>query len=737
MYAYDGATGDYGAISNGWGVAITTITPVNQITDVGVTIAASTNQVILGSNVTCTVTITNSGTNAANVLLTNVLGAGLSFVSNTIPAFAPYQQIGQAQYYNLGILAGQTNLTLGFVATATAAGLQSSTANIGCSLIDPNTNNNQAVALISVVLPTADVSAAISAGAGAAVVGSNMVYTLTVSNSGPNLALNVIGLLTQAVAGSAGTVFSNNFGGIAPGFIATALFSNFPAMAGSLTNTWTVSTGSTDTNPANNTATLVLPVTYPEPVIVTSGVRLLAESFAPPTGAIESNETVTIVFFLKNIGAAPTTNLTATLLSGNGVVPVTASQNYGVISPGASAAQSFVFTGQGVPGSTITAVLSLNDNAYSLGTVSFPFTLSTPLSFTNSAQIIIPDSGPGTPYPSLIAVSTTNGVLGRVTATLQGFTHSFPHDVNILLTSPSGQQAVLMAHVGGPSSVTNLVLAFDDASTNSLTESALVSGSSHATQIPPMDFFPAVSGQPSNTNLSVFNGGNPNGLWSLYVYDDTPGNDGSIANGWTLGLTLVNPVNPPGSLAVGMTHAPDPVFTGNLLDFQIIVTNLGPAGAANVFLTDTLPAAASLVSASASQGTVNTNVAGAVTFNLGVFTNAGDTAAATLQVQPLQFGLAFNSATVTNDTGSSATATNTVTVIKAAPFFLQATNLANNLNLTLAGSAGQSYIIQVSTDLASWTSVFTNTAVSPGQFTFTNSLTNAPVRFYRALHLPQ
>ena len=51
LYAYDGKAGDYGAISNGWAVGVTTITPVNQITDLGVTIAASTNQVVLGSDV--------------------------------------------------------------------------------------------------------------------------------------------------------------------------------------------------------------------------------------------------------------------------------------------------------------------------------------------------------------------------------------------------------------------------------------------------------------------------------------------------------------------------------------------------------------------------------------------------------------------------------------------------------------------------------------------------------------
>jgi uncharacterized repeat protein (TIGR01451 family) len=445
-----------------------------------------------------------------------------------------------------------------------------------------------------------------------------------------------------------------------------------------------------------------------------------------------------MAFTFENIGAAPTANLTAALLATNGVfAPSPASQNYGIISPGASAAQNFSFTARGVPGSTITAVFALTNNGSPLGTVSFPFTLANPLTFNNAALIVIPDEGPGTPYPSEILVSTTNGVIGHVTAALQGFTHSYPRDVNVLLISPSGQQAVLMAHAGGPYSVTNLVLAFDDTSTNSLTDAILVSGANHATLIPPLDYYPGISGQPSNTNLSVFNGGNPNGVWSLYVLDDKAGNDGSIANGWTLGLTMVNPVNPPGSLAVGVTGAPNPVFTGNYLTFLVAVTNLGPSGSTNVLLTDTLPSGAALVSAAASQGTVNTNVTGLVSFNFGILANAGDTATATIQVQPLQTGVASNSATATNSAGAGATVAGSVTVLNPAPFYLQATNINQNLRLTLEGSAGQNYIIQVSANLTTWTDLSTNTATGVGVFTIINGFTNGPARFYRALHLPQ
>jgi uncharacterized repeat protein (TIGR01451 family) len=274
-----------------------------------------------------------------------------------------------------------------------------------------------------------------------------------------------------------------------------------------------------------------------------------------------------------------------------------------------------------------------------------------------------------------------------------------------------------------------------------LPQTSLVPATSHPnhpTQFLPLDSFPGIPGQPSNTNLNVFYGGNPNGIWSLYVYDDKPGNDGSIGGGWTLGLTLVNPINPPGSMSVGMTHAPDPVFTDNFLTFQITVTNLGPSSATNVILADALPAASTLVWATSTQGTINTNVAGAVAFNLGVLTNAGDIAGATIEVQPLLSGLVSNSVTVTNAAGLGAAASNTVTVTNATPFSLEAVCVADNLTLTLEkGSAGQRYIIQVSTNLTSWTSLSTNLASGAGQFTITNNAANAPARFYRALHLPQ
>jgi hypothetical protein len=68
---------------------------------------------------------------------------------------------------------------------------------------------------------------------------------------------------------------------------------------------------------------------------------------------------------------------------------------------------------------------------------------------------------------------------------------------------------------------------------------------------------------------------------------------------------------------------------------------------------------------------------------------------------------------------------------------LEATNYPGGLQLTLQGQPSQNYGIQVSTDLVNWTTVTTNTSSLTGVFTFTDSNTNSPGRFYRAIRIPQ
>ncbi|MGI8964664.1 MAG: hypothetical protein ACR2H1_01095, partial [Limisphaerales bacterium] len=181
-------------------------------------------------------------------------------------------------------------------------------------------------------------------------------------------------------------------------------------------------------------------------------------------------------------------------------------------------------------------------------------TIRTTALFTNSTFITINDStNPPTkasPYPSSITVPTNLiGNVLKVTATLNGFAHSYPDDVDILLVAqlPSNlyQNLILMSDAGGSTLVTNLTFTFDDSAAVQMPDSGRLTD---GTFLPSnflgqsADTFPSPSIAPSAvTNLSVFNGKNPNGIWNLYVVDDGPLDAGQIANGWSLSITTEIP----------------------------------------------------------------------------------------------------------------------------------------------------------------------------------------------------
>jgi subtilisin-like proprotein convertase family protein len=163
----------------------------------------------------------------------------------------------------------------------------------------------------------------------------------------------------------------------------------------------------------------------------------------------------------------------------------------------------------------------------------------------NPTLITIPDSGPGVPYPSLVNFSGGTSVTD-VNVTLNDVTHSYPDDVDILLVGPAGQSVILMSDAGGSNDVTDVDLTFDDEATATLPDSAqIVAGSYDPTNYLTGDTFPAPApGGPYGTTMSVFDGTNPNGNWSLYVVDDLGGDMGDIGGGWCVDIQTGPSVTP-------------------------------------------------------------------------------------------------------------------------------------------------------------------------------------------------
>ncbi len=104
------------------------------------------------------------------------------------------------------------------------------------------------------------------------------------------------------------------------------------------------------------------------------------------------------------------------------------------------------------------------------------------------------------------------------------------------------------------------------------------------------------------------------------------------------------PTPTPGSalpdLAVTKTDSPDPVRVGELLTYQIEVSNLGPGPATSVTAVDMLPDNVALVSVASTQGSCDAS-GQLVVCRLGTLSR-NDEAAITIRVRPTRAGLLVN-----------------------------------------------------------------------------------------------
>jgi subtilisin-like proprotein convertase family protein len=170
-------------------------------------------------------------------------------------------------------------------------------------------------------------------------------------------------------------------------------------------------------------------------------------------------------------------------------------------------------------------------------------------SFSNPAPITITDDSIASPYPSTINVNGFAGNVQKATVTLNGFTHTYPDDIAVLLVGPSGANSILMGRVGGSSDTGVISLTFDQSSPNTLNEDDTATGGTYRpSQGPtiPDPLSPPAPGGPYPVDLNALNTSPANGTWKLFIEDQVSGDEGAVLGGWTLGLTA--PVN---TLAAG------------------------------------------------------------------------------------------------------------------------------------------------------------------------------------------
>jgi LPXTG-site transpeptidase (sortase) family protein len=706
-----------------------TILPV--AADIALTKTVDNSAPNQNTNVNFTITASNNGpSNATGVQVTDLLPAGLTFVS-AVPSAGTYNS--GTGVWNLGALTNGSNATLVIVATVTGTTAVTNTATKTAEVQpDPVAGNNTASA--TVTGQAADIAILKTVSNPTPNVGSNVTFAVTATDNGPSNATGVqvtdllpAGLSFVSAAPSVGTYTSGtgvwNIGALANGSNATLAIVATVNTTAATTNTATRTAGNQpDPNPANDSASATVTgqsadigvtksVDNPTPDFGTNVTFSITATDNGPSNATGVQVTDLLPAGLSFVSALPSAG---TYTAGTGV------WNIGALANGATATIAVVATVNTTAPTTNTATKTAEDQPDPVAgnnTASAAITpravadiaiakvvdnatpnLGSNVTFTVTASNNGPNGATGVQVTDLLpagltlvsatpsGATTYNPVTGvwNVGSLANGSSATLAIVATVNTTAPTTNTATKTAenevdpNAGNDSAnVTITPVAADIAITKTVdnptpnqnanitfTITAADNGPSDATGVQVTDQLPAgLTFVSALANVGAYN--SVAGVWTI----------GSIANGANATLTIVATVT--GTTAVTNTatktaeNQPDPVVgnntasatvTGQAADiailktvsnpipnlgtnvtFTVTATNNGPSNATGVQVTDLLPAGLSFVSAVPSVGTY---VSGTGVWNLGALANGSN---ATLAI----------TATVTTTTTTTNTATKT------------------------------------------------------------------------------
>lgn len=271
----------------------------------------------LNQNVTFTINVTNNGpTGATGVQVTDVLPAGLQFVSANTATGTFNSTTGLWTLGSLSNTVGQNTASLQIVARVTGSTTITNTATItALNQFDTNAANNQdSEAVVPNVL---DLGVTKTVDDNTPDRNQNITYTVNVTNNGPIAATGVTvtdllptGLTFVSATPSAGTYVSGtglwtigNLSNTAGQNSATLQIIATVTGTTAITNTATIaSVNESDSNAANNTASAA----------VTPNVADLAVTKTSLVNTLKKNEETTFTITLTNNGPATATNVQVT-----------------------------------------------------------------------------------------------------------------------------------------------------------------------------------------------------------------------------------------------------------------------------------------------------------------------------------------------------------------------------------------------------------------------------------------
>ncbi|HEY3129920.1 MAG TPA: DUF11 domain-containing protein, partial [Acidobacteriota bacterium] len=607
--------------------------------DLSVNKSAAPNPVIVGNNLTYTVTVTNNGPSAATaVALTDSLPAGVTFVSANATQ-GSCAQSGGSLNCNLGTLANNAVATVTIIVTPAAAGTITNTAGVRGNELDPNSANNTAAVTTTVNSPnSADLSIVKTGSPNPVTVNSNLTYLITVTNGGPSAAtgISVTDTLppgvtfvsatpTQGTCGSAGGTLTCDLGSLPLAAVLRITIVVTPRSTGTISNTASVKANETDPNLANNVATATTTVSAannPDLSIAKSH----SGNFTVGTNGVY---TVTV----QNVGSAATTAViivTDALPSGLSFVSATGT------GWSCSASGQVVTCSNGGPiaagsGSSITLTVSPT----TAGTVTNTVSVSTS-GDTNAANNSASDP------------TTISAALAPDLSVAKSHTGSFTVGTN-------GVYTITVQNIG--SAATTAAITVTDVLPSGL---SFVSGtgtgwscSAAGQTVTCTNAGPLAAGASSSITLTVSPGtaGTVTNTVSVSTSGDTNSSNNSASD-----LTTVNGVP---DLSISKNHGGS--FTvGTNGSYTITVQNVGSGPTTGLItVTDTLPAGLTYFSGTGSGWSCSPAGQTVTCTNSGPIA-AGSNSTITLTVSPTTPGSVTNSVTVSTS-GDSNAANNSTT----------------------------------------------------------------------------
>ncbi len=416
----------------------TTVTDqVVAATDLSATLAAAPSTAPIGSPVTYTLTVTNNGpSDAPSAAATLPITPGMSFVSASTTLGSVNSAPGSVTAL-FGDMASGTSATVTILLEANQLGTITETGTASSSDVNTDPSGGQASASVTIV-PAAALATVVTASAPQVLIGSNLIYQVTVTNNGPDDAQGVV--ISDTLPNSATYLTAVSNQSATPSESNGVVSLDVPSLAtgASAVLTITIQAGGTPGATLANTVTATSSTLNPAPSDATASVSTtvvgqsdLGLSAADSPSSAYSGETIIYRLTATNSGpyTEPDAVVSAMLPAGLALASSTTTQgSLPTLSP-----QGLLSADLGaIPsGTTATLTLSLVPGPTNVGTI--------PITFAIQGENLDPNPANNTAATS-INVAAAAALAVQIPAPAPAF-DQVDYTYDVVVTNPGPNEA--------------------------------------------------------------------------------------------------------------------------------------------------------------------------------------------------------------------------------------------------------------------------------------------------------